>query len=390
MHIKRFEAPTMLEAVRKVKEALGPDALVLSSRTLKKQKGVFGMMARSVVEVTAAVDREVRRSGGPEKGRVAPDSSWRELQLTRALVEPLETELREVRRLLEEQQHQRSGDDELIRDLGDLRRTTSDLARRWLPGSKEPFETRLVGQLLEGGLAARHAFLIGEDAERAGVSDKAALREILARQLDAQLDPPREEEMSPITIFVGPTGVGKTTTLAKIAARERDSKEGVALVTTDTQRIGAEDHLRTFSELLDVSFGVAGSSVELHDRVRGAGRRRVLVDTAGRSCRDASAIGELCRLREKIGRRVHVHLVLSATTKDVDLRREVDGYRPLAPDSLIITKMDESEDCGNVANLLLDGNGPPLRWLTAGQRVPEDLTVPDPRGLADRILGEMA
>jgi flagellar biosynthesis protein FlhF len=207
--------------------------------------------------------------------------------------------------------------------------------------------------------------------------------------LDARIEPPREEEVSPVSIFVGPTGVGKTTTLAKLAARERDSEDGVALVTTDTLRIGAEEHLRIFSDLLDVSFGVAGSPVELLERVRSAGRRRVFVDTAGRSCRDTSAISDLCRLREKLGRRVHVHLVLSATTKEADLLREVEGYRPVKPDSLIVTKIDESEDCGNIANLLLDGDSPPLRWMTAGQRVPEDLTVPDPRSLAESILGEL-
>ena len=81
-----------------------------------------------------------------------------------------------------------------------------------------------------------------------------------------------------------------------------------------------------------------------------------------------------------------MNLVLSATTKDVDLRGEVESYRSLEPDSLIITKVDESDDFGNIANLLLDASAPPLSWITNGQRVPEDIDVPHPSELADQIL----
>ncbi len=97
MHIKRFEAATMLDAVRKVKEELGSEALVLSTRTIQKKKGVFGLMSRSHVEVTAAVDRDTRRLGESKEKRVGADPSWQELRVTRALVDPMERELRGLR-----------------------------------------------------------------------------------------------------------------------------------------------------------------------------------------------------------------------------------------------------------------------------------------------------
>jgi flagellar biosynthesis protein FlhF len=204
------------------------------------------------------------------------------------------------------------------------------------------------------------------------------------------LVPPRDDDRTPVAIFVGPTGVGKTTTLAKLAAREQHRLGDVSLVTTDTFRIGAEDQLRIYAGLLAVPFGVARSADELAQQAKGWRGRRVLVDTAGRSRRDPGPLADLCRLRERLGIRARVHLVLSATTKDVDLRAEVERYAPLRPDSLIFTKLDESDSLANVANLLLDSGAPPLAWLGTGQRVPEDLAFPEPRSLAEQMLAAAA
>jgi flagellar biosynthesis protein FlhF len=223
-----------------------------------------------------------------------------------------------------------------------------------------------------------------------GGSPRDDLAGALARRLDPVLLPPRDDDRAPVTIFVGPTGVGKTTTLAKLAAREQHRVGDVSLVTTDGFRIGAEDQLRTYAGLLAVPFGVARSADELAQQVGAWRGRRVLVDTAGRSRREDGPLADLCRLRERLGVRARVHLVLSATTKDADLRAELQRYAPLRPDSLIVTKLDESDGLANVANLLLDPGAPPLAWLGTGQRVPEDLAAPEPRALAEQMLEEAA
>ncbi len=387
MHIKRFEAPTMLEAVQRVKQELGPDALVLSTRTLRG--GRFGLFGRGVVEVTAAVDRDVRRAGTQAVASV--DRSWSELRLTKALVDPLEGELRELRRTVERLAADDGSNTRLERELAELRRATSELVQRGLAGAAEPRDP-CAERLLASGLRACHAVALAEEATRAdagvAASSEEALRQVLAKRLDARLVPPREDDGARVTLLVGPTGVGKTTTLAKLAAREVQRASGsVSLFSTDSFRVGAEEQLGIFARLLRVPFGVAVSADDLVARVQATGARRILVDTAGHSRRDPEPIQDLCRFRERLPEPMRVHLVLSATTKDGDLTRAVERYRWLEPDSLVVTKLDESADLGNVASLLLDETTPPLAWLGTGQRVPEDLEVPDPDEFADCILG---
>lgn len=398
MHIRRFEAPTLQEALGRVKQELGPDALVLSHRSVRRDGGWFGWFGRPVVEVVAALDREPLRETESAPPRVAPDPSWRSLSLTKALVDPLEAEVRSLRRSLEAlgaESSQRG----LARELAELRRTVADLATQVRAGSADPPD-ELTLRLESAGFSRRHARSLVEEATRraaeaeregsvlpAETARRLALHEILAARLDGRMPPPRDRAGPRVSMLVGATGVGKTTTLAKLAARQEVHADAVALVTTDTYRVGADAQLRVFADRLGARFEVATSAEDLARRVERLGRRRVFVDTAGRSPSDPHALPELHHCRERLGDDARVQLVLSANAGDATLRAELERFRGLGPQSLIVTKVDESENLAPVANLLLDEASPPLAWLATGQRVPEDLEVPDPEGLVVRMLG---
>nr|MDJ0866935.1 AAA family ATPase [Myxococcota bacterium] len=195
---------------------------------------------------------------------------------------------------------------------------------------------------------------------------------------------PRDDAPPGVSLFVGAAGVGKTTTVAKLAARDPD---GVALVTTDVHRVGAIEALRAFSERHGIPFSSAATPAQLGRFLEATPGRRVLVDTAGRSRGDRAAFAELARARGIAGRRGDVQLVVSATTQEGDLRDEVARFADLEPAALVVTKVDDTRSLAGLANLLLDEVAPPLAWLGVGQRVPDDLALAEPVSLADRVLG---
>ncbi len=423
MHIKQFEAPTMVEAVRRVKEELGPDALILRTRTVRRSHGLFGLFASTQAVVTAAAERGVETSNGRERPpgpdrrgdaartgeaayapasagdvgdvagrtRTAPDRSYLELQTARGLITALEGEVRSLRESIERMRAPSADSEAAFRELAQLRAIAGELASRRDGLPDDPIEARLIARLLAAGIATRHALrLVHEAVASDHDHPDEALEAGLARAFDPRLAVPRpDRDAHSIELFVGPTGVGKTTTLAKLAARAEHEEGGVSLVTTDTFRIGAEAQLRTYAELIGIPFDVAASPADLASRVRQQAGRRTLIDSAGRG-RDDGAIAELARYRAALGPRARVHLVLSATTKDEELRSELVRYRPLAPDSLVVTKLDECDTLGNVANLLLDQVSPPLAWTTHGQCVPEDLELPRPEALARTLVRSAA
>jgi flagellar biosynthesis protein FlhF len=384
MHIKRFEGVTMPEAVRKVREEFGPDALVLASRRVRRDRGLFGRFGRTVVEVTAAVDRDhrARASGGD---RTAPDRSWDELRLSRALIEPMEAELQSVRRAVDRLAADPQGGQSMASEVAELRRIAANLAgAHGAPAT--PAACHAAGTFLAAGLAPRHAHTLGNEAEPwlEDTEDRtAALTFTLAARLEQRLRPAREDD-GQILMLVGPAGAGKTTTLAKVAARH--APEHLALISTDCHRFGAIEPLRHFARGLEVPFEVALSPEGLAETASRFRPRHLLVDTAGRSRRDTEADGELLRLRDALGERARIQIVVSATTKESDLRAQITRYRSLEPEGLVVTKTDESTELANVLNLLLDEETPPLAWLANGQRVPEDLMVPDPLELAQRAM----
>jgi flagellar biosynthesis protein FlhF len=224
--------------------------------------------------------------------------------------------------------------------------------------------------------------------------DEQAVRERLARLLETELrvaGPIRIAAGSGrVVALVGPTGVGKTTTIAKLAAnyRLRENRR-VGLVTVDTYRIAAVEQLRTYAEIIDLPMEVVSTPREMRSAVQ---KMRdfdlVLMDTAGRSPRDEVRIRELRAMLAE-AQPHEVHLVLSAASSARSLAAAAEKFAPVGVTSLIITKLDEATGLGNLL-FLARGCRLPFSYLTDGQNVPDDIAVADQASLAQMILNHNA
>ena len=182
--------------------------------------------------------------------------------------------------------------------------------------------------------------------------------------------------------FVGPTGVGKTTTIAKIAAEYalRRGKK-VALVSLDTYRLGAIDQLRIYGEIMEVSFEVAGGKEDLRRIVAShSDKDLILIDTTGRSHQDKDYSGQLKKIFDAVGG-VEIHLVLSVTAQEKLFTATYHQFSPIGVDRVLFTKLDEGLSFGSLFNFSVR-NRLPISYFTSGQRVPEDLEVARP----DRVI----
>jgi flagellar biosynthesis protein FlhF len=383
MHIKRFEAPTLDAALAQVKRELGPDALILSTRTRRRGHGAFGLLSRTTVEVQAALERAAP-AGSAERARdPEPRVSAQGSPVERT---GLEASLRELRRELAELRERDAVQDEIRRELRELRGALEGLARR-----DEAGEDPRVRALAAAGLEWSQAVSLVEEWRRARAEDGSVqLEDVLRRRLESRLAAPRVDRAARPRIFVGAPGVGKTTTLAKLAARNEEGERDVVLVSMDPLRIGAEAQLRGYAERLASPFVEATTAEELPAIAARFARHALLVDTAGRGRGGSDGLEPLRALRRVMGRRASIELVLDATTSPAIQAAQLDRFAALEPDRLILTKVDECDSPGALARLLLDVEGPPVSWLGDGQRVPEDLRVAEPGFFVQALAGEAA
>ncbi|GAB5404158.1 MAG: flagellar biosynthesis protein FlhF [Aureliella sp.] len=404
MDIKTFRAESLQEALQLVRDQLGPDASVVQTREVKQSR--FGVFRKSIVEVQASCDMNVARVLSP---RDQPDASNAATQASHGTHEsprgtgqasttaapnvpprsPAPTSTTVQSSSPTPTQHQASR-------MVSMR---SDRLAQHEPVSRtprlSPSAAELMTDLLEQGFAPQQASEIlqnvTEDVPAHQQHDPWLLRGLAGKHIGARLNAsgPIEvgEGKARVVAFVGPTGVGKTTTLAKIAAGFRfDMGLDVGMITIDTFRLGAVDQLLQYAELISSPLEVVNSPDEITSAMQ---RLRecdlVLIDTAGRSPRDAeqlSVLGDFMRAAQPDA----TQLVVSSATSPAAAADAIARYESVSPTNLILSKVDETVQLGSWYELLAQSKLP-VSYITTGQHVPQDISVASTRRLASLLLG---
>ena len=196
------------------------------------------------------------------------------------------------------------------------------------------------------------------------------------------------ESLSGKVVLVGPTGVGKTTTIAKLAGRlALIEKKKVGLITIDTYRIGAVEQLKTYAEIMNIPFKVVITLKEMENAVSELEDcDAILIDTTGRSSKNTMQISELRAFTQKVNAD-HIALVISGTTKNRDIQTIINGYSEIGYEKMIITKLDETSSYGCIYNIIKKAQKP-IAYITTGQNVPDDIRIPLKSEISKLILGE--
>lgn len=365
MKLKRYLATNMRQAMALVRDELGADAVIMSTRNTDEG-----------VEVVAAIDPEVQehkqqsqvssqraRTSFASNELAAPKVAEQNMDIVR-----MSEELKAVRSLLEDQ--------------------LSGLAWGQVEQAN-PNRVALLKRLLHLGIGWELAQRL---VDRVNVQTDNAWSEIL-QEIEASI--PIEErdvvDKGGIVALVGPTGVGKTTTIAKMASRfvMRNSPSQLALITTDCYKIGAQAQLKTFADLLGVPVHVVNSEGELYTLLGSLSTKKlILIDTAGMSQRDLQLSQQLTK--EQMGfNAVRNYLVMSAATQLSVMKDIIKSFKQVGLKGCILTKVDEAIQLGNIITVLVE-NKLPLSYLSDGQRVPEDLMPIRVRELIDQaiVLGQ--
>lgn len=340
MRVQKFEGKNMREVIERVKRTLGPDAVILSAQSTNR-----GLFATPVIEVTAGLADSVADSSARH---AEPPSHLDELDVDR-IVGPLKAEMRAL--------------------------------RSWVRQQAESFIDERVSSEIN---ALRASF---EEMQKQALA-RPALPSFDEISVGAQLTARSE---SRLVALVGPCGVGKTTTLAKLASRDALLHgQHLALITTDVYRVGGVEQMQAYADMIGVPLDAIGEPEQLMRACRGLGDYdRVYIDTGGRSPHDIASLQELAFCMARVPE-LETHLCLAAGTTARQIDRELARYAFFRPTRIIFTKCDEADDLRELAFAPARA-GIPVSHVTTGQRVPEDIEeVTTPRLLDLATRGQSA
>lgn len=412
MIIKNFTGKTEAEATEAAKKELGSTLVIMNVREVKK-KGLFAFLLPKQIEVTAALEEEA--PARPQYGSILRTTADKEIRteqqnlLAKNSTENIEKKLDSLQTLLESQLNNRQSEKEEsanaktqdVTDAEEKEDKTQDMAaaekkEEEKNPEQDKFIRLLYNKMLDNEMDEKYVNSILEDASKTKKADLpfdyllANIYQKMVLKFGKSEGITPSEEGPRIVLFIGPTGVGKTTTIAKLAGRYCvEEKKKVALLTADTYRIAAAEQLRTYANILETPFRIIYTPEELQAAVEDYWDcDYIFIDTAGRSHQNTDQLEKMKEMVAALKRpeSYQVFLVLSATTKYRDLQKIADCYGKIADFELIFTKLDETEAVGNLLNMKLYTDAP-IAYVTCGQNVPDDMEAFNPQKTVKQILG---
>lgn len=391
MIIKKFQGRTEKEAVEAAKKELGDGVVVMNVKDAKK-KGLFAFLKPKMVEVTVALEEEPDRVLPPKKEPPKKQPAQDVIVELEAKNTPadkvIEEKLDSLQTLLEKKLQLSETEKESEEQKEEVSQESEDGNVRFLK--------LLYHTMLENEINEKYANQIIDELDtvlKPNMPIDYMLSNVYQKMIlkfgqAARITP--SEKKPKVVFFIGPTGVGKTTTIAKIASRFRvEQKKQVALFTTDTYRIAAAEQLRTYANILEVPFRVIYTVDEIKQGIgEFTGYDYIFVDTAGHSHQNESQKNAMGDFIKGVGDDLEkeAYLVVSATTKYKDLISIADSYSTMVDYKLIFTKLDETTTLGNLLNLKMY-TGAQMSYVTYGQNVPDDIEEFNPQKTVKALLG---
>jgi flagellar biosynthesis protein FlhF len=397
VNIHKYKGQTEKEAMAAIKAELGPEALIVSVKHVRP-KGFFKLFRKSFVEVTAAVDDRAISDDRIE--RTLPKISLNAASIQKnnktmqdQKVDYEDSELDEFKRFIEKfSEKQEKVIEKPAEKSIEVIPETQEKIKIEDP-TDIPMLRVIYEQLLENEIDEKYAnelmtglveYVYGNETN---IDDIVSIiyKRIVKNMSD--YDTIEINKMNKNIFFIGPTGVGKTTTIAKIASLfSLNYGKDVALITSDTYRIAAVEQLRTYANILGIPIKVVYSTEEMMEAIDFfSDKELVLIDTAGRSYKNQEHQQELKELLETVSDK-EVFLALSVATKYKDMLKMVNIYKAMTEFRVIFTKLDETVSYGNIFNIR-KATGVRLSYITFGQNVPDDISEINPHEIAKSLLG---
>lgn len=395
MIIKKYHGKTESDALSLAQKELGDCVVLMNSKEIK-QKGLMRLFKSSYFEVTVAKEEEISVSerSYEKKKEESPKEDTKEKATFLMEEKKIEERLSSLEVMLEKQMSKSEKANE---------ESKADAVAKEKEAGKEEPSTELsntfamvTSMLKENEVDEQYISSILDEVKK-GLKEDALMEQILSniyqrmilRFGKAEKIVPAKEGVK-ILFFVGTTGVGKTTTIAKIASQfVVEDKKKVALLTADTFRIAAAEQLRTYANILEIPFRVIYTTEEIIEAVENFKEfDYILVDTAGHSQYNDTQRETMTEYVESVRAKAEteVFLVLAANTKYKDMLSIADSYKKMTEYKLIFTKMDETDTYGNLLNLKLY-TGAEMSYITCGQNVPDDIASFDAQSIVKKLLG---
>lgn len=388
MIIKKFQAATEEEAIRLAQAEMGNNAIIMHIKTIK-HRALARLFKKDSVEVTAALEEKTDKVPVKKVNEMVSKDKQPLLELEKN-TNAIEEKLNNLQSMIENKINTAIPTSEEEKDVAKEVKENNNVNFK--------FMQLVYRQLIDNEVDEKYVNQIMGEVEESlkKGSNVDSLLAAIYQKIVLKMGVPETikpiEGKTKVIFFVGPTGVGKTTTIAKLASYFKLQKNlKVGFITSDTYRIAAVEQLRTYANILDAPLSVVYTIEEFNEAIRNFEKfDMIFVDTAGRSQKNSEQCNEVFRLIDESkmsdNMEKEVYLVLSAATKYKDLLRICDVFGHIKNYRLIFTKLDETYSLGNILNIKLN-TGAPLSYVACGQVVPDDISMIDAQKIARSLLG---